>query len=361
MKIVVPTGVYAPEIGGPATYTALLEEQLPQHGYEVVAVPFRLSRHLPKGIRHLHYTYLVWRAARGAGVVFAQDVVSVGLPARIATWLRGVPFWVRVPGDYAWEQSVQRYGVTDDIDTFQTKRQPWRVRLLQLVQRLVTRTAALVITPSDYFNQLVVGWGVTSDTVVTIYNGVDFRVTPAQVERPAGLVAVSAGRLVPWKGFATVIDALVALPDWSLVILGDGPDRTALEAQAQACGVADRVYFQGRVPREEVFGWCTAADVFVLNTAFESFSYQVVEAMAVGTPLIVTAVGSLPELMADADVGVTIPVNDQTAVQNALQDVIDHPDVWQARGVTAAKRAQAFTIDATVAALLKHLPQASNT
>jgi glycosyltransferase involved in cell wall biosynthesis len=225
MHILVATGIYPPEIGGPATYTVLLEKELPKYGYTVSALPFSVSRHLPKLFRHLDYALKLAKRARQADVIFAQDVASVGLPALIVAKLLRKVFLVRVPGDYAWEQSVQRYGVKDNIDDFQTRSYGLRVGTLRCIQSCVTRYADTVITPSDYFRELVSGWGVSKENCITIYNGVDLNVVAAPVEKPTRFTIVSAGRLVPWKGFLALIEILKTHPDWQLIILGDGPER----------------------------------------------------------------------------------------------------------------------------------------
>ncbi len=352
MKILIATGIYPPDIGGPATYTVLLEEKLPTYGHEVVVLPFSVSRFLPKVLRHIHYTYNLFRLAKTADVIFAQDVVSVGLPALLVARLRRKIFFVRVPGDYAWEQSVQRFGVTETIDNFQTKTYGLRVELLRTIQKLVTKYATVVITPSNYFRQLVMGWGVAKENIVTIYNGVDVAVSPAVVQKPSSFTIVSAGRLVPWKGFEALFKIVAEQQDWQLVILGDGPLRSHFEVQLKELGIDTRVQLLGSVSKDEVLGWCKVADVFILNTEFESFSYQIVEAMSVGATVITTTVGSIPELVTNGVEGVLVAPNDVPAIRAAIESVRKEPEVWANRKRAAKVKAEMFSIDHTVAALV---------
>ena len=345
MKLLIATGLYAPEIGGPATYTKLLDEKLPAAGYEVSVLPFSVSRPYPKVIRHVHYAWRLWRLARSVDIVYAQDTVSVGLPALLVAKLRRKPFVIRVPGDYAWEQSVQRFGVTATIDDFQTQRQTWRVRLLQFIQCTVVTRAALVITPSQYFQKLVGGWGVAPEKNITIYNGVDLNVAPTDIKPSEQKTIVTAGRLVAWKGITGLLTMLESLPDWRLVIVGDGPDRAALVAQVAKRNLTERVLFTGSIPRADVLGWCVAADVFVLNTHFESFSYQVVEAMHSGTPVIVTNVGSLPELITSGIEGVLVTPDDLTALRAAVLSVESESDLWAKRTAAAQTKVKTFSIE----------------
>ena len=351
MHILIATGIYPPEIGGPATYTVLLEKELPAYGHTTAVLPFRVSTHLPKVFRHIDYTWKLYKKAKTADVIFAQDVVSVGLPALVVAKLRRKIFLVRVPGDYAWEQSVQRYNVEDAIDDFQKKKYGLRIELLRFIQSCVTRYAHKVITPSNYFRDVVAGWGVPKEHIITIYNGVDVTVDPSVVERPAAFTVVSAGRLVPWKGFETLFRIIKDNPEWQLVILGDGPDRVRYETILRQEGISHRVHIKGAVSRPDIFGWCKAADVFVLNTEFESFSYQIVEAMSVGAAIITTLVGSIPELITNGVEGVLVAPHNREHITAMIDSVTKEPEVWAIRKQAAKDKATLFSVSHTVAAL----------
>src|SRR3989344_4474464 len=134
MKIVIATPLYPPDIGGPATYSKLLFDELPKRGVDVTVLSFGEVRALPKIIRHFFYFLKLLKRGRGVDIIFAQDTVSVGFPSLWASKILGKRFFVRVPGDYAWEQATQRYGVTDSVDEFQNKRYGWRVEFLRKIQ-----------------------------------------------------------------------------------------------------------------------------------------------------------------------------------------------------------------------------------
>src|SRR3989344_6861070 len=268
-RILIATGVYPPESGGPATYAKLLEERLPSLGFTVSVLPFRAVRHLPKIIRHAAYFWKCLRMARSADMVYALDTVSVGLPSALAAKLSGKKFVVRVPGDYAWEQARQRFGVTDELDAFQTKKYGLRVELLRAVQHFVVRRAVCVVVPSEYMKKIIKGWGVR--TAVVIYSSVEVP-QPTSIDRPAGFLVVSSGRRVPWKHFDAIERVVAREPGW-------------------------RFFLAENLPRGTALGWVKAADVFVLNSTYEGLSHALVEAMALGTPVIATAVGGNLELV----------------------------------------------------------------
>ncbi|HVY72543.1 MAG TPA: glycosyltransferase family 4 protein [Candidatus Paceibacterota bacterium] len=358
MRILLATGLYPPDVGGPATYAKLFEEHLPSRGIRVDVLPFGAVRHLPRFLRHtVYFLWLCW-LARPADALFAQDTVSVGLPAALAAFLLRKRFVVRVPGDYAWEQARQRWGITDTIDVFQTRRYRLRTEAVRRVQRFVVRRADRVIVPSIYFRTVVLTWGVLSERLVVIYNGIG----EEESRRPRGPIAhpcmVSIGRLVPWKGFGLLMRVLTRMPAWHLVIVGDGPERASLEALAQTEGVRERVTFTGEIPRAEVLGWCEATDAFVLNSSFESFSFQIAEAMTVGASIIATNIGSIPELIENGKEGILLAPNDEAGFLAALESVYADKDAWRMRRAAAREKSKYFSIDRTldsVSALLTAL------
>jgi glycosyltransferase involved in cell wall biosynthesis len=172
MRILICTGIYPPDIGGPATYSKLLVDELPKRGIEVKVLSFGSVRHLPKIIRHFVYFLKVLKLGRSTDIIFAQDPVSVGLPSLMAAKIIQKKFIIRVAGDYAWEQARQRFDVKDSIDEFQDKKYGSRVEFLRLIQKFTANHAHAIITPSIYFKNLVSGWLKNKNKVHAIYNGI---------------------------------------------------------------------------------------------------------------------------------------------------------------------------------------------
>jgi glycosyltransferase involved in cell wall biosynthesis len=354
MKVLLATPLYPPDSGGPATDAALLYRELPKQGIEVAVCSFGSVRHLPRGIRHVRYAYELYKHSRqniagSIDVIVAMDTFSVCLPAMIVARLMHKKFVVRVPGDFAWEQATQRFGVTDTIEVFQTKRYGWKVELIRSLQKFAVRRADLIVTISHFLESIVLQWGVPSNRLTLTYLGMDFTekvVMPREV--PAGKILFTLGRFVPWKGFSMLIELMPELPhDWHLVVVGDGPFRQSLEEKARVLDVASRITFTGVIARAEVLGWYRRADVFVLNTAQENFSFQVLEAMAASKPIITTTVGSLPELITDGIDGVLCLPNDREAFKEAILSTQRESELWHQRAENAEKKAKRlFSADA---------------
>ncbi len=360
MKILVATGLYAPEIGGPATHTSVLERELPLRNIDVVTVPFGRVRRYPKLVRHFFYMVALIKSARGASIVYALDPVSVGLPALFVAWIMRKRFIVRIAGDYAWEQAVGRYGVTQTLDEFvnNMRSQKYMVRLLGSVQRFVANHASHVVVPSNYLKRIVAKWGVSDRTISVAYNAfvpIQLTVHREQVRTMfsySGTVIMSAGRLVPWKGFAVLIEVLANLRKKGhhvmCVIAGDGPDREYLVRHAEEYGVADAVRFVGRQPKETLDVAISGADMFVLNTGYEGLSHQLLEVMALQVPIVTTPVGGNVELIQNDINGVLVEYNQAVALEAAIVKLMHDKKFAKRLSTAAHESVQQFTVDRMV-------------
>jgi len=358
VKVLIATPMYPPSIGGPATYSKLLFEGLTKRGIGVNVVSFDDLIGYPKGIRHLLYFFRLIIKSKGFSHIYAQDPVSVGLPAYIASFLTGKKFFVRVAGDYAWEQSVQRFGVKDDIDSFQGKKYDLRTNILKKVQTFVCVRADKVVTPSKYFQKLVGSWSAKIKEVVFIYNGIELPeilYDKMSLRKKLGFsedqrIVVSAGRLVPWKGFSELLRVGSRLKEKysniKIVILGDGPLMKSLSDEIDNLNLQGNAVLVGKVNRDKMFEYLVSADVFVLNTSFESFSFQVVEAMHAGLPVITRNIGSLPELVEDGSEGYLISVADD--MESKIVDVFSSGIDVSKMSKNAKIKAQKFSVENTI-------------
>ncbi len=358
MKILLATPLYPPEIGGPATYAKLLELELPKRGIEIEVIPFSRVRSLPLLVRHIAYFFIVLSHARHSTLILAQDVFSVGFPALCAAKLLGKPFVVRVPGDYAWEQGKQRFGIVDGIDVFQNKKYSWHVEFFRSIQKLVVRNAHLVIAPSHYFANLVSLW-MKDKRAIAMYNGINFeqiKEYKKESHPPSSTFRfISAGRMVPWKEFDTLIRIIATHESWHLTLIGDGPDKERLIKLANSIGVSERVQFLSALPQAELWNTIKEADVYVLNSSFESFSYQVVEVMALGIPVVATRSSNIEEIITDKKEGFLVPAGDQNALVEVLEVLSTDAALRESITNEAYERAKKFSVDATVTNLLEHM------
>lgn len=346
-KILIATGVYPPEVGGPATYTALLEKEMPKRGIEVSVLPFRVVRELPKVVRHIAFLFKVLALGRKADLLYAQDPVSVGFPTMLAAKILNKPFLIRVAGDWVWEQSAQRFGVKDSIDDFQNKKYGFKIEFLRAIQKMTVRHANCAITPSKYFRNLVSGWNPKKENVMTIYNGINFGEIAENDGKFEPKTIFSAGRLVPWKGFDILIEIVKKMPGWKLFIAGDGPDREKLSKLIEEGGLKEKAFMLGDIERREMIKKIQNSEIFILNTSFESFSFVIVEAMFAGTPVISTDIGNISEIIENGKEGILVNPGDKVAIIGAVQKLSD-PEFRNQIVKNAVLKAKTFSIDSTL-------------
>lgn len=213
-----------------------------------------------------------------------------------------------------------------------------------LLSRLAYRMSTRVLANSGGVAQtLVRSDGVPDQRIVVVPNFVedDAFTTPRADEigqRRAGWGIDSLGpvvgcvaRLRPEKGQATLLRAAARLvdrwPNLTVVLVGDGPEETALRALAAELGVADRVCFTGHQPNRP--NPHVLFDISVLASDHEGFPNTIVEAMAAGRPVVASNVGGVPDAVRHQETGLLTPARDPGAVASAIARLLERPN-WAA-------------------------------
>jgi glycosyltransferase involved in cell wall biosynthesis len=341
VKVLVVSGIWPPDVGGPASHAPELADFLlgRGHGVEVLTTadgppapgeyPIHwVSRRLPRGVRHGAVAGAIARHARNADVVYATSMLG---RATLGAWLARRPVVVKLVADEAYERA-RRLGLFDgDLDDFQRFEGGARVRALRQVRDRALRRVDHLVCPSAYLASLAVRWGVPGERVTVIPNAAP--PLPAVPERESarerfGLDAPTlafAGRITRQKALEVALDAIAQLDGVSLVVAGDGPDLGDVKRGASERGLDGRVRFVGSLGRDDVLALFRAADASLLSSSWENFPHAVVEALAVGTPVVATAVGGVPELVHDGENGLLVPPGDPAALAGAIQRVVSEP------------------------------------
>ncbi len=192
--------------------------------------------------------------------------------------------------------------------------------------------ADALITVAGALRDHLVSLGVDEARIQVLRNGVDLtRFSPVageQVRQRFGLrgrLLLSVGNLIELKGHHLVIEALRELHDVSLIIIGEGPQRSALERLAERLGVAERVRFAGLVPQTELRDYYSAADVMVLASSREGWANVLLEAMACGTPVVATRVWGTPEVVAAPAAGRLLDERSAPAITAGVRALFASP------------------------------------
>jgi glycosyltransferase involved in cell wall biosynthesis len=252
---------------------------------------------------------------------FPFDVIDAhfghpeGVTGALLSWALGVPFTITLRGN---EPKHGRSG------------------LGRYCMSRALRNAGRVFAVSERLRQFAIGLGTDPAKVRTIPNGIDTAVfyprDRASCRRKYGItpnrfLIVSAGALVERKGHHRAIQAVKSMsrngtPATLLIAGGPGPEgnyETTLRQAVSDLNLQDSIHFLGAVTPETMAEVMSAADLLCLSSTNEGWPNVVHEALACGTPVVATDVGAVPDMLVDGRYGFIVPVNDQIALENALQ------------------------------------------
>ncbi len=190
--------------------------------------------------------------------------------------------------------------------------------------------ATFVAGISSYGRSQLMRWSAPEDweKIEVVRCGVDRAFFEGATDPPDNATLCCVARLGPQKGLHILIEAVALVaperPDLRVVIVGDGPLREQLEAQANALGVANNIHFAGVAGGEAVRQHLLDARAFVLQSFAEGLPVVLMEALALRRPVITTWVAGIPELV-DGEVGWLCPPGDANALANAIRAALDMP------------------------------------
>lgn len=219
------------------------------------------------------------------------------------------------------------------------------------------RAADGLLAVSGAMKRSMVELGLPEERIRVHYTGIDRdfflpvdRAAARQALGVEGPLLVTAGALLPRKGPDLAIEALARLPGATLMLVGHGPERAALEALARRLRVDDRVRFLGGRPHDELPRWLGTADVTLLPTVSEGLANVWVESLACGTPVVTTDVGGAREVIDGPEAG-RLVAREPEALAAAVRDILAAPPDQQA----VRRAAEKFGWDRNAAELEAHL------
>jgi len=352
VKVLIVSGIWPPDVGGPASHAPELAEFLLGRGHSVEVVttadapPAKqqyeirwVDRAAPAGVRHARVAAWIRERASHSDVVYATSMLG---RAVLGSTLARRPVVVKLVADEAYERA-RRWGLFEgNLDAFQRFGGGLRVRALRQARDRALRRVAHLVCPSGYVAALAVSWGVPLERVTVLPNAApalpslpDREEARAQLDVEGPLLAF-AGRITKQKALEVALDALGRVDGVALAIAGDGPDLPDIRRRVAELGLGGRVRFLGPLNRDGVLTLFRAADASLLTSSWENFPHTVVEALAVGTPVIATRVGGVPELVHDGENGLLIPSGDLDGLAAAVRRLIEEPGLRERLATAAA-------------------------
>lgn len=348
MKVLITSGIFPPDIGGPARIIEQIAHDLQARGIDITVLAFGKDNEEVRNYRiikvptKLQFLLAIFNLARQSDVIYTFDLYTAGF----LSWLIGKVFFnkklvVRFAGDSAWEMAANAGIMSDDILSFQNGNYGLKIFFLKKLRTKILRGADKVVAVSNFMKDLAIQIGINKEKIQVIYNAIDFLPTPSgggvEIRTRLGLAGVdklivTAGRLAPWKGFDGLIDVLADLrrefPYLKLLIIGDGPDKLRLETLRDKHNLGNAVIFVGRVSLDKIFEYYQAADVFVLNSQYEGLSHVLLEVLSLNKPIVASNCGGNPEVIENKKNGLLVEYNNNEQIKTAIKDILSDP-YWQ--------------------------------
>lgn len=219
-----------------------------------------------------------------------------------------------------------------------------------LLRHAASRTGAATAVSGPLAREFEGLTGIRPDIIPMGVDVVRFHPTIRVASAEPGPHILSVGRLAAKKGLHHLIDALARiapdLPGARLTVVGDGPVRAALEAQAERLGVSDRITFVGMVPNEDLPAHFATADLFVVPSIIdetgdrEGLPVSILEAAACGVPIVASDVGGISDFVEDRVTGLLVPAGDVAALAEAIKRLGDNAGLTRAITVSARVRVE---------------------
>ncbi len=302
-KILIATGIYPPDIGGPATYARALERELPKLGCEIKVITYsddcapaagriyRINRQQNILGRYFKYFWQVFRLSGRFDLIYILDLMSAGLPAIMAAKLRRKKIVFRTGGDFLWEKASQS-GWTD-MTLSQYYRQP-KKRLAEKILLALGRWLLGRVDLIIFSTKLQAGiyhnyYRVPAGKIRLIPNAVP-RISAGETAADYGDCLVFAGRLVKLKNIECLVEIFGELKreDLKLLIFGQGPEKERLEKLIGNKKLAKRVKLMGNFPHDELIKIIKGCKFVLLPSSTEISPNLALECLGLAKPIILT-------------------------------------------------------------------------
>jgi len=333
-KISLFSGIYAPETGGPAKFAQTFSEFASTQNCSIQVFAYSSKPKFEKLDSHIELFLISNQISilkRFIQMVrFVLDTAKLNnsilvngsfWEVSIARHLRKFRYIAKVPGDVVWERLRNQGRTSADIDDFQNGPTSVSSKFLRYFFSYTLRKAEWVIVPSSHLGKLCESWGVQKSRIVLINNSV-FVSQPQKVsQKPKKFDFVTVCRLVPWKGVDEIIKTASEL-NAKLLVIGDGPERDALEKLAHSLNA--RVTFVGEIPPQEVPNYLIQCSTFVLNSNFEATSYALIEAQATGLLTIANEGTGSEEVITHNETGLLCGIKSGLKLNQAMKLALEN-------------------------------------
>ena len=388
MKILLVSGVYPPQIGGPSAQTQQIAQGLIERGIEVRVITYGHQRS-SKVVNGIPITFIDNSPRRGLidkiflnaqvfydllrtindfrpTVVHMQTASSnLSIMTGIAAKFSRIPAMIKFSSDLVWSKINREKLIEVSNSNNANPIQKLSNLMMQLVQGFLFLTYDCIwATTPVYKERLIKKFLVSERKIFLLPNFIDLQAFEKVAVSRQGrelkqqsrssnssrknIVLLSICRLVPWKGIEVCLEALSYLLDLpvSLRIVGKGsPDyESSLRDLAERLNVIQRVEFVGVIPPSHIAEEYRTADIFILASYYEPFGIVLVEAMAAGIPIVATNVGGIPTVVEDTVSAKLVPSGDPLSLATAIRSLVTSEEKLHDMAISARLRSKQFDL-----------------
>jgi glycosyltransferase involved in cell wall biosynthesis len=340
MKALLISGIYRPEIGGPATYLPKLATQILDQGGQVEVITLKDSRSDPVTehwkvnyinknqnilLRVIKTSLLISKKAKTVDTVFANGLFQETTIGLLFLKKKSV---AKVVGDPVWERARNKGKTNLNIVDFNNAKLSINQGLQRLFIRWSLNRFSVITCPSLELKSIITNWGV-SKPIEFIPNGVIITENE-NTDKKYDLVSVS--RLVNWKNIDKIIRAS-AKTNSKLAIVGSGPEEVSLKKLAKELNAP--VEFLGQLEEKDVKKVLAKSKIFALLSDYEGLSFALLQAMASEIPSLVSDVKGNSDVIRNEVEGLVVNIDNQTEIENAIEQLLNSTDLLAKYGAAA--------------------------
>jgi glycosyltransferase involved in cell wall biosynthesis len=345
MRILIVAGLFPPDGGAPAAYVPWAASALAHRGHSVKVLtlanpaasadsgvwPFpveRIDRSLVTGKRRGEIQKKIATAAAAADLLYIN---GLAVDTAVANAKLKKPMVVKVVGDVVFEQARRAGLIADTTDEFEGLKLTPQNLASQFFRGWAAKQASRVIAPNGFLRSVAAGWGVKPEKVDVVYHAANIapntlqecakrREKRRESDTVGAIRFLSVGKLVAWKNIEPVLQAMMAIPNGHLTVVGEGPDKERLQSIASQLPCSNRIQFTGALQTKEIHGRLAESDALVINSSYEPFPQTAVESIALGTPVLAASSGAIDETVTHGFNGLIFPSDRPDALLDALKE-----------------------------------------
>jgi len=331
-KILLATGIFPPDIGGPSTYVFSLAKELllKEHKVKIAAygdekfsifnfsaqggsalggqfslqsggqannfqlqnnqfLIHKISRKNNIFLRYFKYFFRVFKLAKGADIVYAFDLSSSGLPALLAAKLRRRPVVVRLGGDFLWEKAFAKGWTDKPIMAYYESKKSFKEKLYFILNKFVIKRFTKIVFSTDWQKEIYLKYyKVKNEETAVIINPYP---SVGEIESPKEINnrnIIFAGRLIKLKNLERTIKAISSIKGVNFRIYGEGPERENLEILISDLNLGNRVKLNNKLSHADFLKLLTESYAAIVPSVSEISPNTVLECIKLGKPVLVT-------------------------------------------------------------------------